>query len=580
MSLFADLWHGGWLRPVDHALALSLRRARPDTPEDVLAAAALASVALAQGHSHVRLDQVEAMLGAILPEQPTPALPALGDWCAMLSASPWVAAPHEPPADRVGVLEDAALSLRRYWVLEQRLADALRERAAATVPDLDARALAARIDEAFRPPGAPGRDDDQVRAVHTALARRLLVLTGGPGSGKTATVARLLAVFAALRGPRARIALAAPTGKAAARLAEAVRDAIAARVADGTLDPALATALPTQAATVHRLLGPPPRAGDTAATVHADLVVVDEASMLDLPQMARLLAALAPTTTLVLVGDPDQLPSVEAGDVLAAIAAAAEIPGAPLAACRVHLAGAYRQAAGNDVPALAAAVRAGDADAVLDGLGGDRWRGVHWRPDGDRGLADAVLAQAVPAFRAVAGADGPAEALALARRFRVLCAVREGAAGNRTLNALIGQALDPRHGGAAWFRGRLVLVSENSHRQQLFNGDIGVAWPDADGEPRVWFESAEGPRAWLPAALPAHEPAFALTVHKAQGSEFDTVLLALPERGARVLSRELLYTGLTRCRQGLVLAGTADVLRAAVGRRGQRWSGLEKRLVH
>jgi exodeoxyribonuclease V alpha subunit len=571
MSLLATLWHGGWLRPVDHALALTLRRARPDTPDDVLAAVALASAALAHGHSHVRLDRVDALLAAVLPDAPPPALPDLADWLAVLRASPWVApavaADATPAADRVAVLEDAALSLRRYWVLEQRLAAALRERADAVVADNDPAALAARLDAAFGPPGQPGRDDDQVRAVHTALSRRLQVLTGGPGSGKTATVARLLAVFAEMHGPTARIALAAPTGKAAARLGEAVRESVPADVA----------ALVPPAATVHRLLGPR-RAGEAVAKLAADLVVVDEASMLDLPQMARLLDALPAAATLVLVGDPDQLPSVEAGDVLAGIRAAADRPGSPLAPCRVHLAGAYRQAAGNDVPALARAVQAGDADAVLEGLAAGDWRGVHWRPDGDRGLADAVLAQAVPAYRAVTATADPVEALALARRFRVLCAVREGPAGNRTLNALVGQALDPRHGGAGWFRGRLVLVTENSHRQQLFNGDIGVVWPDADGEPRAWFDSPTGPRAWLPAALPAHEPAFALTVHKAQGSEFDTVLLALPERGARALSRELLYTGVTRCRRELRLAATGDALRHAIGRRGQRWSGLGWRL--
>jgi exodeoxyribonuclease V alpha subunit len=169
--------------------------------------------------------------------------------------------------------------------------------------------------------------------------------------------------------------------------------------------------------------------------------------------------------------------------------------------------------------------------------------------------------------------------LLAARDFRVLCALREGPAGAQTLNALIGAALDPQHGGDSWFRGRLVLVTENSYRQQLFNGDIGIAWPDEEGEMRVWFDADGGPRPWLPAALPAHEAAFALTVHKAQGSEFARVLLALPEHDARVLTRELLYTGLTRCRREVMLWGGEDVLRAAIARRAQRWSGLAARLA-
>jgi exodeoxyribonuclease V alpha subunit len=573
MSLFADLWHGGWLRPVDHALGLAMRRAREDTPDDVLAAAALASAALAHGHSRVPLGEAGALLAAIDAGREPPRLPDAGTWRAMLSASGWVSTAVPPgtlPApDRILVLDGDHLALRRYRVHEQQLAAALRARASAAVAPPDPRRVEAPLRAAFGPDPDPG----QLAAVRTALQRRLLVLTGGPGSGKTTTLARLLAVYVAVAGGR-RIALAAPTGKAAARLAEAVREAIAA----GAAGPIAADALPTEAMTVHRLLGRPRHDGDAAPTLAVDLVVVDEASMLDLPQMARLLEALPDDATLVLVGDPDQLPSVEAGDVLAAVCTAAEAPGSALAPCRVHLARAYRQAADNDLRALAEAVREGDAAPVLAGLRAGAYRGVLWRDAGDRGLADAVLAEALPAFRAVAAAAGPAEALARARAFRVLCAVREGPAGARTLNALIGQALDPRHGGQGWFRGRLLLVTENSHRQGLFNGDVGVVWPDDDGEPRAWFEGPEGPRAWGPAALPAHEPAYALTVHKAQGSEFDAVWLALPERGARVLSRELLYTAVTRCRRTLHLAGPAEVVAAAIGRRVPRWSGLADRL--
>ncbi len=206
------------------------------------------------------------------------------------------------------------------------------------------------------------------------------------------------------------------------------------------------------------------------------------------------------------------------------------------------------------------------------------YRGVHWRQGGEAALHAAVLAEAVPAYRALRDAESVEAALRAARGYRVLCALREGPSGAQTLNALIGAALDPGGSGEGWYPGRLVLVSENSYRQQLFNGDIGIAWPDETGEMRVWFDADGGPRAWLPAALPAHEPAFALTVHKAQGSEFERVLLALPEHDARVLTRELLYTGLTRCRREVTLWGSEDVLRAAIARRAQRWSGLAARL--
>jgi len=539
VTVLAALWHGGWLRAVDHALALSLGHARADTPDAVQVAAALASRALALGHARVALDRLDGLFAAIDPERAPPALPDPDEWRIALAASPWVHAVaadggREPsPPGHVLVLEGDALALRRYRELEVRVATALRRRAQATLDSVP----------------------------------RLQLVTGGPGTGKTTRVAQLLAQDTA---PTTRVALAAPTGKAAARLAEALREARAP-----------AHAAPVTAATLHRLLGWQRDGGWRHGPAHPlpfEVVVVDEASMVDLPLMAALLEALADDALLVLAGDPDQLPSVEAGDVLTAVCAASEAPGSPLAARRTHLRHAHRPVPGFDVATLAAHVRDGDAGAVLAGLAARRFAGVHWHPGGDRALAAAVAGEALAAYRAVATAPDLEAALQAARAFRILCALREGPAGSATLNAQLGQALDPLHGGHGWFRGRLLLVTENSPRQQLFNGDVGLVWPDAQGEPRVWFEADAGPRAWLPAALPAHEPAYALTVHKAQGSEFDRAWLVLPERGARVLSRELLYTGLTRARRELHLWAAEAPLRSAIGRRAQRWSGLAARL--
>lgn len=560
MSLLAALHAGGWLRAVDHALALSLRHAREDTPDWVQAAAALASRALALGHSRLPLDRLDVFFAGIDPGREPPALPPRAEWLAVLAASPWVQSRRDAgdrasaPGDRVLVLEGEAIALRRYHDYEVRLAEA----------------LLARM--------RPGEGD-------AAGGARLQLVTGGPGTGKTTRVARLLAEFADARAaqglPPPRILLAAPTGKAASRLSESVRDTLAKEVQAGRLAAASAALLPTAASTLHRLLGWQRDGGfrhDAAHPLAADLVVVDEASMIDLPLMCKLAEAVPAEATLVLVGDRDQLPSVDTGDVLAALCEASERPGARLAAHRIHLTESHRQASELEVGELAALVRAGQADKALAGLEAGRFRGVRWRHAGDRALHEAVLAEALPAYRALADAPDVATALRQARAQRILCAVREGPAGSHTLNALVGRALDPLHGGEAWFPGRLVLVTANSYRQQLFNGDIGIAWPDATGEIRVWFEADEGPRAWLPAALPAHEPAWALTVHKAQGSEFDRVLLALPEQGARVLSRELLYTGLTRCRRELLLWAGAEALRAAIDRRALRWSGVAARL--
>lgn len=575
MSLLAALLHAGWIRNVDHALGASMRHARDDTPDWVQSAAALASRALAHGHSRVPLSRLPELFAEIDPARDPPGLPPLEDWLALLSASPWVQAGSgfsrdKSAPDRILILEGDAISLRRYWNYECRLADALMARMDASDSGPTSDAIAHSTSDAV------------AHEAHATNVQRLRLVTGGPGTGKTTQVAHVLIEFAArTAGTPPRILLAAPTGKAASRLSESVRESLAALVRDGRVDAAIAALLPTEASTLHRLLGWQHDGGfryDNDNPLPADLVVVDEASMVDLPMMTRLVEAVPAAATLVLVGDRDQLPSVETGDVLAALCDASELAGSPLAAHRLHLRTSHRQAADIDVAQLAELVRQGDADAVVRGLESARFRGARWRQAGDRALHDAVLADALPHYLALRRQPDVASALRASRGYRVLCAVREGAAGSITLNAALGRALDPQGAGEGLFKGRLVLITENSYRQQLFNGDIGIAWPDENDELRVWFDSDAGPRAWLPAALPAHEAAFALTVHKSQGSEFDQVFLALPERGARVLSRELLYTGLTRCRREVLLWASQDALREAVGRRAQRWSGLVDRL--
>ncbi len=551
MSLLATLLHHGWLRQVDHALGLSLQHARDETPDWVQAAAALASRALANGHSRLPLGLLPELFAEMDATREAPALPALEEWLTILRASPWthvVGESNIAPPDRLLVLEGESLALRRYWDYECRLAAALRARA-------------------------------------QAEPARLHLLTGGPGSGKTTRVAGLLASQVQARrdaglAEAPRILLAAPTGKAASRLSESVRETLLAQVGAGRIAPEAAALVPTEARTLHRLLGWS-RDGfrrDAAHPLAADIVVVDEASMIDLPMMCRLVEAVPAEALLVLVGDRDQLPSVETGDVLAALCDASEHGGSLLGAVREQLLGSHRQVQGVQVLELAGLVREGRADEAIAGLRGQAFAGAHWQEGSERRLPESLLAQALPTYRALGEQPDVASALQAARALRILCAVREGPAGSQTLNAAFGSALDPLLQGRGWFKGRLVLVTENSYRQNLFNGDIGITWPDADGEPRVWFESDDGPRDCLPAALPAHEPAYALTVHKSQGSEFERVFLALPEAGTRVLSRELLYTGLTRCRREVTLWAGEAALREAIGRRAQRWSGLAARL--
>lgn len=614
MSLLDALHKGGHLRTLDHALAQSLRRLDRDTPDAVLAAAALASLAVAKGHAGVRLGAADGLVEAEI------AWPDADAWTRQLAASRWVDTPDDATAvadpHAPLVLEGGLLYLRRYREYERALALGLQRIATQPVPEAGIEPLALLFARLFP---HTAHDDRQARAAALALRHALLLVTGGPGTGKTTTTARLLVLLVAqaLHAGRAspRIALAAPTGRAAERMAESVRQAVQALAAMG-VDADLLAALPTSGTTLHRLLGTIPDSPrfrhDGDNPLPFDVVVVDEASMIDLPLMAKLVDAVASGTRLVLLGDPDQLPSVEAGDVLAAILGAAgegdamergdadvlrpllgdadntsvlaqEGGEARFPGIRVHLQRGWRQSEALDLAPLAAAVREGDADAALAQLRAGTLSNVHFH----EGLADPLELQRddlLAHFRALGHAATPADALAQSTRLRLLTAVREGPQGARTLNARIERLLAEGGGSGrapqGHFQGQLLIVTENSYRHRLFNGDIGVCMRDAAGTLVAWFpgDDAGHPRAFHPAALPAHESAFAMTVHKAQGSEFDTVWLLLPARGNRVLSRELVYTGITRARRALHVAGSEAVIREALARHAGRWSGLGWRL--
>jgi exodeoxyribonuclease V alpha subunit len=493
------------------------------------------------------------------------------------------------------------LYLHRYFAYERRLAGALAWRGAAGLGGEVPRTL---LDQLF-PRRLDARPDWQKLAVALALESRLTLISGGPGTGKTTTVVALLACLLAAE-PELRVALAAPTGKAAARMIEALNGRA------GSLPADLRERLPTQAHTVHRLLGVTTEPGrfrhHAGNPLPLDVLVVDEASMLDLALAARLVEAVPPAARLILLGDKDQLAAVEAGAVFAELSASpalspqcvvrlAEItgtpaeaiappvaPAGPLTDCVVWLTESHRFTDDSGIGRLAARIREGDgAGAVACLAGGDPALG--WL--NDESALKAMQAGYRPYLEALrVGADLPA-LLAAFDAFRVLCPLREGPRGVETVNQSLARWLraalaHPADPGplSPWFPGRPVMVLRNDPTLALFNGDIGLCLADASGEIQVHFpDGAGGWRALPPLRLPEHETALALTVHKSQGSEFGEVLVLLPDAPARVMSRELLYTAVTRARQRATLAGPAAVIEAACATPTRRYSGLADRLA-
>ncbi len=495
----------------------------------------------------------EADAGHVCAQPDEPAL------LSQLAASP-VVGPASGPLPLV--LDGDALYLHRLWRAETQLAaavSALDAPAPLAAPD----ALARALDDV-----CGGCDGQQRRALECALGRRLTVLSGGPGTGKTTTLARLLVAFARL-APRGRVAYAAPTGKAAARLAQS----LAAQLA--RLDPhdELRARLPASGQTVHRLLGL--RGGDAASEPGAldfDLVIVDEASMLDLELAARLCEAVGPRARVVLAGDRDQLASVEAGAVFADLCAA------PLGGV-VVLERNYRQQDAAHIAALAAWVR--------DAHPGARAPALALADPDPLAIVDQAWAAWRDAFAAVADGADAGQVLAAFDAHRVLAALRDGALGVDALNRALAQRARRLAGvsaSAQWYPGRLVMVTRNVPALGLFNGDVGVCLPHGQGGGNapglvVAVAGAEGIRLFPVLQMPACEDAWAITVHKAQGSEFESVALVPAPAGHPLNTRELLYTGITRARRRLGVWAEPAALDEAVRRPTQRRARLAQRLA-
>jgi exodeoxyribonuclease V alpha subunit len=583
-GLLRDFNRAGVLSAADVHVARRLGRLGSAHDEGVLLAVALAVRAPRLGHVHVDLESIRGT-AAVESENPVDleALPwpEVEPWLAAVAASPLVADAGATDRTRPLRLDGVWLYLDRYWSEEVAVADALRAMQAAPPADVDERALSDGVARMF----GDEADGDQARAATEAVRRRLAVVAGGPGTGKTTTVARIVALLCEQSPQRPPlIALAAPTGKASARLQEAVYEE-AARL--DISDAVRAQLRALSATTIHRLLGYRPGSRsrfrhDREQRLPHDVVIVDETSMVSLSLMARLIEALRSDARLVLVGDPGQLASIEAGavlgDIVAGASGAGETPGvAVLVRGRRY---------GDEIARVAAAIRAGDSDAVVALLRGSPGA-VTWideDPGGPRSV-EAVRAGVVEAERAAIEAardDRAADALAALARFRVLCAHRRGPMGVSTWTARIETWLESEIAGFSarerWYVGRPLLVTENDRELRLYNGDTGVVIQTADDRVLAAFERGGEPVLYSPSRLGAVDTVYAMTIHKSQGSQFQTAAVLLPEPGARILTRELLYTAATRAQDRLILIGAEDTVRAAVDRPVARASGLARRL--
>ncbi len=493
--------------------------------------------------------------------------------------------PHAPGAVRPLRLVGSWLYLDRYWAEEVGVARALREMAADARIAVDEELLRDGLARLFGAAAA----ERQAQAAATAVTRRWSVVAGGPGTGKTTTVGRIVALIceqaAAAGGAFPLIALAAPTGKAAARLQEAVHAEAARLDVSAEIREQL---LALRASTIHRLLGWRPGSSsrfrhDRNQRLAHDVVVVDETSMVSLSLMARLIEALRSGARLILVGDPGQLASIEAGAVLGDIVGAGG-DGAGVGPEIVVLDRVHRF--GGGIARLAAAIRSGDGDAVVELLrqGADD---VTWL-EVDVAEQDALPAVSAPALAAArttfeaARAGRARDALDALASFRILCAHRRGPYGVATWTARMEgwlaaelAELDPED---RWYVGRPLLVNENDYELRLNNGDTGIVVSLGDGRVAAAFARGEEIIEHSPSRLGAVDTVYAMTVHKSQGSQFGSAAVLLPPPDSRILTRELLYTAATRAQRRLILAGTEESVRAAVARPVARASGLGRRL--
>ncbi len=586
----------GVLGSTEVHLADWVARASGDERPLVGLAVAMASWAAQHGHAcadlHQLADAVAAEHAVRNDDQEAVELawPDPHEWLLVLRDAPAVVrctdAVDEVPVygPHPLVLHGSRVYLQRYWLDECGIAATLRARAGDLSVGLST-SVAAVLEQLL-----PAVDHDepnlQRAAADAVFANRVTLVVGGPGTGKTYSVARMLAVLLEQQ-PSVRVALAAPTGKAAARLQESIAAALQQPDVEQHISADVRHALAGVApSTIHRLLGP---LGDrrqrfrydTSNPLPHDVVVIDETSMVSLPLMARLLEAVRPDARLVLIGDPDQLESVDLGAVLGdLVQVVIDQPAGVLAGRGCRLVRGHRYGGDTPIALVAEAVRRGDATAALEYLRGDATGSVQFHECLDPmtpavvAAVEQVVAPQLAAVRAAAESGDAEGALAASAAVRILCAHREGPFGVSTWNRLAEHWMcGPAGAGSTWFAGRPLLATRNDPRLGLANGDTGVVVREG-GDLMAVFDTALGRQSFHPAQLSEVRTAFAMTVHKSQGSEYPTVVLVLPPRTSPLVGRELVYTGATRAKSALHVVGDPLSFADCLATPARRMTGL------
>ncbi|MBL04964.1 MAG: exodeoxyribonuclease V subunit alpha [Planctomycetes bacterium] len=608
-----ELFETGYLSSLDYHLAEALERIAGE--EDPLIALATAVACRATTNGHVCAD-LESLVSTSLLDgsgDPIPGAswPDLARWLPALRESRLVT-----DGDSLSplVLEnDQRLYLGRYWDLQRRLVGEIEARLALPPDSPDEEVLRQGIERVF----APGADepDWQKAAAVAALRNNFTVISGGPGTGKTTTIVKILVLLfeQALNAgsPPLLIDLLAPTGKAAARLEESVRTA-----GSGLELPEETRRLIQLAgATLHRRLGYSRRGFGSFRhgkdnPLGSDVVIVDEASMIDLSMMTRLFEAVPRSSRLILIGDEHQLASVEAGAILGDICDSGRRSGwspsfleklealtgstyhqasskeeSPLADCIVELQRSYRFDDSSGIGKFARLVRDGEAAKAVECLQAAEHEDISQLTAKEPGgIEESTREIILEAYEGYLKQADPVLRMEAFNSFRILCAHRRGPHGVSNLNRLVETALEgagllTREGW--WYHGRPILITRNDYQLDLFNGDTGLIVRDEerDGALRAQFIDPEGRiRSFAPARLPPHETAYAMTIHKSQGSEFDRVFVVLPNGPSLILSRELIYTAITRAKKKVILLGDEDTITAGIEKKIERASGLRRAL--